>query len=61
MITTSSSRNSWLNKVSIVLLFPATYVIVISVLKYGLGMDGPFDASAPTLETMGIKDPRAGT
>ncbi len=62
MVTVSSYRRNpiaigWLNTLSIVLLFPATYVIVISVLKYGLGMDGPFDASAPLLESMGIKEP----
>ncbi|MGQ0737524.1 MAG: hypothetical protein ACT4OJ_00535 [Bacteroidota bacterium] len=57
MATTSASRSTWFNTLSILLLFPATYVIVISVLKYGWGIDGPFDASAPLLESMGIKEP----
>jgi hypothetical protein len=56
MVATSHPRHYWLNALSMVLLFPATYVIVISILKYGLGIDGTFDASAPLLESMGIKD-----
>ncbi len=53
----TSSRNRWLNMTAILLLLPATYVIFISLMKYGLGIDGPFDASAPFLESMGIKEP----
>ena len=46
----------WLNIVAVILLLPAAYVIIISLLKYGLGIDGPFDSSAPLLEQMGIKE-----
>jgi hypothetical protein len=53
----TSSRSRWLNTTALFFLFPASYVIVISLLKYGLGIDGPFDASAPFLENMGIKEP----
>jgi|SRR5687768_10298923 len=53
----TSSRNRWLNMTAILLILPASYVIVISLMKYGLGIDGPFDASAPLLESMGIKEP----
>ena len=54
---TTTRRHIWLNTAAILLLFPAVYVIVISLLKYGLGIDGPFDSSAPFLESIGIKDP----
>lgn len=57
MVILVQPRYTWLNAVSILLLVPATYVIVISLLKYGFGIDGPFDSSAPLLESMGIKDP----
>ena len=53
----TSSRNRWLNMTALLLLLPAAYVIIISLLKYGLGINDPFDASAPFLENMGIKDP----
>ncbi|MGH2552676.1 MAG: hypothetical protein ACRDEB_03100, partial [Chitinophagaceae bacterium] len=35
---------------------PMAYFILISVLKYGLGIDGPFDLATPFLERMGIKE-----
>ena len=50
-------RFTGLNIVAILLLFPAFFVIAISLLKYGIGIDGPFDASQPLLESMGIKEP----
>ncbi len=53
----TTSRGRWLNMIALLLLFPAAYVIIISLLKYGAGIDGPFDASAPFLESMGIKEP----
>ena len=57
MVATTQNRHSWLNIVALILIFPALYVILISILKYGLGFNGPFDASAPVLEKWGIKDP----
>ena len=55
-MVTTTSRHSWLNAIALLLVFPAAWVIFISVLKYGLGIGGPFDASAPFLESMGIKE-----
>jgi len=55
-MVTTTSRHSWLNAISLLLVFPAAYVIFISVLKYGLGIHDPFDASSPLLERMGIKE-----
>ena len=41
---------------SFLLALPTAYFICISVLKYGLGIDAPFDAIAPLLERWGIKE-----
>ena len=41
---------------SLLLALPAAYIIGISLLKYGLGINGPFDAAAPILENWGIKE-----
>jgi hypothetical protein len=57
MVTTTQNRNNWLNLASLLLVFPAAYVIIISILKYGLNIDGPFNVSAPMLESWGIKEP----
>ena len=54
---TTYRRFTGLNILAIALVIPAFYVIMISLLKYGLGIDGPFDASQPMLESWGIKDP----
>ena len=57
MVTTTQTRHSWLNLAALLLVFPAAYVIIISLLKYGLGIPGPFDTSTPLLEKLGIKEP----
>jgi len=58
MVTATQRRNAWLlNLLALLLAFPAIYVIIISILKYGLNIHGPFDASAPVLESWGIKEP----
>jgi hypothetical protein len=49
--------SKWAAIIGLLLALPAGYVICISLLKYALGIDGPFDASQPTLESWGIKDP----
>jgi len=54
---TNSSKLNWLTFAGFVLALPAAYLIVISVLKYNLHVDGPFDASRPFLESAGIKEP----
>lgn len=56
MITISSKRGMLLS-FNVLLLLPATLVIIASLLKYGLGIDGLFDVIAPTMERWGIKDP----
>src|ERR1051325_8546942 len=53
---TIRSKTSWVNFLAILFSLPAAYVIFISLLKYGFGVDGPFDNSAPFLERMGIKE-----
>lgn len=41
---------------SLLLALPTAYFICISILKYEMGIDGPFDSIAPLLEKMGIKE-----
>jgi hypothetical protein len=41
---------------SLLLALPTAYFICISVLKYELSIDAPFDIIAPFLERMGIKE-----
>ncbi|WP_276499984.1 hypothetical protein [Terrimonas pollutisoli] len=41
---------------SFLLALPTAYFIVISVLKYEMGINSPFDSVAPFLERMGIKE-----
>ena len=52
--TTRSFR--WLNTLALLLVLPTAYFILISVLKYDLGIEGPFDSIYPWLEQMGIKE-----
>jgi len=52
---TNIRRYTWLNVISLLLALPTAYFIMISVLKYGLNIDGPFDNATPFLERMGIK------
>ena len=56
-MTTISSKRGMFFSLNLLLLLPATLVIVASVLKYGFGADGLFDVIAPTMEKWGIKDP----
>ena len=53
---TNTRRYTWLNVLSLLLALPTAYFIMISVLKYGLNIDGPFDNATPFLERMGIKE-----
>lgn len=50
------TRSNWLAAAGLLLALPTAWVIFISVLKYGLGIDGPFDSSQPTLERWGISE-----
>lgn len=56
---TINYRERALNIMSIMLLFPAFFFLVICVLKYMLGIDGPYDAAEPKISlglfTHGLK------
>src|SRR5260221_13306012 len=54
---TTQRRYNWVTLISLLLSLPAAYIIFISILKYGLNIDGPFDTSVPFLERMGIMEP----
>ena len=41
---------------ALLLVLPTAYFILISILKYSLGVDGPFDSARPTLVSWGIQD-----
>jgi hypothetical protein len=43
-----------MNILALVFSVPTAYFILISILKYGLGVDGPFDSMQPFLEKLGI-------
>ncbi|HMK26245.1 MAG TPA: hypothetical protein VK483_09470 [Chitinophagaceae bacterium] len=53
---TNIRRYTWLNVLSLLLALPTAYFILISVLKYGLNVDGPYDNATPFLERMGIQE-----
>ena len=53
---TNIRRHTWLNLMCLLLAMPTAYFITISVLKYGLNIDSPFDNATPFLERMGIKE-----
>lgn len=49
-------KPNWSTIAGLLLALPAAYIICISVLKYVMGVDGPFDSSQPFLERLGIKE-----
>jgi hypothetical protein len=49
-------KSNWLTAAGLLLALPTAWFICISVLKYGLHVNGPFDASQPLLERLGIKE-----
>ena len=49
-------RINWLSAAALLLALPTAYFILISVLKYIFGVDGPFDSMQPALEQLGIKE-----
>lgn len=51
------TKNSWLNVAGLLLALPTAYFFTVSILKYQLGVSGPFDASYPLLQRMGIQEP----
>lgn len=50
------TSQQWIASASLVLVFPSLYFIFISVLKYSLHIDGPYDNSWPFLVQLGIKE-----
>jgi hypothetical protein len=52
----STIKPNWPAVAGLLLALPTAYIICISVLKYTLGIDGPFDSSEPFLERLGIKE-----
>jgi hypothetical protein len=53
---TTSFKSDGLTVLALMLALPTAWFILIAVLKYGFGIDGPFDSLAPTLESWGIKE-----
>ena len=53
---TSTFKNNWLTVGGLLLALPTAYFIIIVLLKFGLKIDGPFDAVQPSLEKWGIKE-----
>jgi hypothetical protein len=49
-------KSNWLTAAGLLLALPTAYFICISVLKYELNINEPFDTSAPLLEKWGIKE-----
>jgi hypothetical protein len=49
------TKNRLISFAGLALALPAAYFISISILKFGLGVDGPYDASEPLLVKMGLK------
>ena len=50
------TRQNGIAVISLLLILPTAYFIVIAVLKYELGVDGPLDAITPLLERWGIRE-----
>ena len=53
---TTTFKNNGVTTAGLLLALPTAYFILISVLKYALNIDGPFDSAQPALERWGIKD-----
>ena len=51
-----SLKQNGITLLSFLLALPTAYFICISILKYEMGVDAPFDSIAPFLERMGIKE-----
>ena len=56
MKTKTLPQLNWLTTIALLLALPTAYFILIALLKYGLGIDGPFDSAQPFLEKLGIKE-----
>ena len=47
-------KNNGLTTLALLLALPTAYFILISLLKFTMGVDGPYDAAQPTLESLGL-------
>jgi hypothetical protein len=56
MKTETLSKSNWLTAGGLLLALPTGYFIFIALLKYGLGINAPFDSAQPFLERIGIKE-----
>lgn len=50
------AKQNGITLLSLLLALPTAYFICISILKYEMRVDAPFDSIAPFLERMGIKE-----
>ena len=50
------TKQNGITIISLLLALPTAYFFAIAILKYELGVDAPFDAIAPLLESWGIKE-----
>ena len=55
-MTSQLLKTQFVAIVGLLLTFPAGYFILISILKYILGLPALYDASAPMLEVLGINE-----
>lgn len=55
MMEITSSRHNWLNFAALLLVLPAAWFIGINFLNEA-GIRGPYNASQPVLESLGIKE-----
>lgn len=53
---TTTFKNDGVTVAALLLALPTAYFILISVLKYVLNINGPFDSAQPTLERLGIRE-----
>jgi len=53
---TTTFKNDGVTTAGLLLALPTAYFILISVLKYVLNIDGPFDSAQPALERWGIRE-----
>ncbi len=53
---TTARRHTFVNVAALFLCLPTVYFIFISVLKYMLNIDGPFDNAWPLLERLGATE-----
>jgi hypothetical protein len=52
-----TTKQTWkgLNILALVLVLPTSYFMFVSLLKYQMGVDSPYDSISPFLENMGIR------